>query len=46
MADATVSSAELEDLLRGMGLIPSGYRGEVEITTSTAEGSDTITIKV
>ena len=43
---ADVSPAQIETFLREVGLIDAGYSGPVEVTASTSEGSDTVTITV
>ena len=45
MAD-TVTVEQIEAFLRDLGAIPADYTGKVEITTSTSEGSGSLTINV
>jgi hypothetical protein len=37
---------QIEAFLREVGLIPADYSGKVEVTATTSEGSDNLTIKV
>jgi hypothetical protein len=46
MPSNSVDPAQLEALLRELGLIPASYSGEVEVTASTSSGTDTVTINV
>jgi hypothetical protein len=38
--------AQIEALLRELGLISPNYNGPVEVTASTSEGEETVTINV
>ena len=40
MSTTSTDPVQLEEYLRGLGLIPEGYSGEVVVTTVTSEGSD------
>jgi hypothetical protein len=46
MPEPDVSQAQIEAFLREVGLIPPAYNGPVEVTASTAEGEETVTIEV
>ena len=46
MGTSNVSDAELEALLRRLGLIDPNFAGEVRVTASTSEGSESKTITV
>jgi hypothetical protein len=41
-----IDPADLEARLRELGLIDPGYSGPVEVTASTSNGSETVTIIV
>jgi hypothetical protein len=40
------SNDQIEAFLREVGLIPPSYSGTVEVTASTPEGEETVTIQV
>ena len=46
MAESDVDSAQLEAILRSLGLIPLGYTGTVVVSASTSSGSGEVTINV
>jgi hypothetical protein len=46
MTETSLDPAQLAAYLRALGLIPSDYSGEVVVSASTSEGSDTVTINV
>jgi hypothetical protein len=41
-----VSRAQIEALLRELGLVDPNYNGPVDVTASTPDGEETITITV
>ena len=46
MAETTLDPAQLAAYLRALGLIPADYTGVVEVSSTTSEGSDSVTITV
>jgi hypothetical protein len=46
MSETTLDPAQLAAYLRAFGLIPADYTGEVVVSSTTSEGSDSVTISV
>jgi hypothetical protein len=46
MPDTNADPAQLAAILRGLGLIPPDFHGEVVVNATTGDGTDSVTITV